>query len=82
MAFRTVTTGSTFTENVYRQINVENAVGKFEEYLGLKLNIPVTNCEYNMRVLTINDFLITMEQTMLIINLTNGQNSSVSRYHR
>jgi hypothetical protein len=61
LAFRSVivTTGSTFDKNVYRQINVENAVGKFEEYLDLQLNIPVTNCEYNMRVLTINDFLIT-----------------------
>ena len=61
LAFRTVivTTGSTFTENIYRQINVVNAVNKFQEYLDLKFDTPLTSCEYNMRVSTIDDFLIT-----------------------
>jgi hypothetical protein len=67
LAFRSVivTTGSTFTKNIYPQINVDNAVVKFQEYLGLELpTAKQTICQYNMRVLTINvnedlDFLIT-----------------------
>lgn len=62
LAFRSVIvqTGTTFNENTYRQINIENAIEKFKEY-AIK-DLPVANntkCDYNMRVLNFSDFIDT-----------------------
>ena len=62
LAFRSiiVQTGSTFTKNSYRQINIVNAVNKFKEYKDKNIPESVqTSCDYNMRVLDFTDFTDT-----------------------